>query len=112
MNSAIRYPKFDSLEMKKENIVVDGEFQRNESNPFFALSDAVNHHLWGDLYSRKNVIGDHDIIRSATPAKMDTIKNKYYWPNNSLLTVADDVNHDDAFKQVETNTWRLETINF
>jgi zinc protease len=101
MNSAIRYPKFDSAEMKKENIVVDGEFQRNESNPFFALSDAVNHHLYGDLYSRKNVIGDHDIIRSATPAKMDTIKNKYYWPNNSLLTVAGDVKHDDVFKQVE-----------
>jgi zinc protease len=101
MNSAIRYPKFDSTEMKKENIVVDGEFQRNESNPFFALADAENHHLWGDLYSRKNVIGDHDIIRSATPAKMETIKNKYYWPNNSLLTVAGDVKHEDAFKQVE-----------
>jgi zinc protease len=101
MNSAIRYPKFDSTEMKKENIVVDGEFQRNESNPFFALSDAVNHHLYGDLYSRKNVIGDHEIIRSATPEKMNAIKNKYYWPNNSLLTVAGDVKHEDVFKQVE-----------
>ncbi len=101
MNSAIRYPKFDSTEMKKENIVVDGEFQRQESNFFFALSDSINHHLWGNLYSRKNVIGDHDIIRSATPAKMETIKNKYYWPNNSLLTVAGDVKHEDVFKQVE-----------
>lgn len=101
MNSAIRYPKFDSAEMKRENIVVDGEFQRQESNPFFTLFDAMNHHLWGDLYSRKNGIGDHDIIRSATPAKMETIKNKYYWPNNSLLTVAGDVKHEDVFKQVE-----------
>ncbi|WP_423147255.1 M16 family metallopeptidase [Rubrolithibacter danxiaensis] len=101
MNSAIRYPLFNAEEMKKENIVVDGEFQRNESNPYFALIDAMNLHMWGDLYSRKNVIGNHDIIRSATPAKMDTIKNKYYWPNNSLLTVAGDVKHEDVFKQVE-----------
>jgi len=101
MNAAIQYPKFDSVEMKKENIVVDGEFQRQESNAFFPLIDAMNHHMWGDLYSRKNVIGNHDIIRSATPAKMEIIKNKYYWPNNSLLTVAGDVNHDDVFKQVE-----------
>jgi zinc protease len=101
MNSAIRYPKFDSTEMKKENIVVDGEFQRQESNPFFALSDSVNHHLWGELYSRKNGIGDHGIIRSATPAKMLTIKNKYYWPNNSLLSVAGDVKHEDVFAHVE-----------
>jgi zinc protease len=101
MNSAIQYPKFDSTEMKKENVVVDGEFQRNESSPFFALNDSMNHHLYGDLYSRKNVIGNHEVILNATPAKMDTIKNKFYWPNNSLLTVAGDVKHDDVFKQVE-----------
>jgi zinc protease len=101
MNAAIQFPKFDSLEMKKENVVVDGEFQRNESNPYFALSDSMNHHLYGDLYSRKNVIGNHEVILTATPAKMEAIKNKYYWPNNSLLTVAGDVQHEDVFKEVE-----------
>ena len=101
MNSAIRYPLFNEEEMRKENIVVDGEFQRQESNPYFALFDEMNRHLWGDLYSRKNVIGDHDIIRSATPAKMDTIKNKYYWPNNSLLSVVGDVKHDEVFKLID-----------
>ncbi|TQM51489.1 zinc protease [Arcticibacter tournemirensis] len=101
MNSAIRYPKFDAQEMKGENVVVDGEFQRNESNPYFSLYDAMNRHMWGALYSRKNTIGNHDIIRSATPAKMDTIKNKYYWPNNSLLTVAGDVKHEEVFSLTE-----------
>jgi zinc protease len=100
MNSAIRYPKFDAQEMAKENIVVDGEFQRNESNPYFALNDEMNHRLWGDLYSRKNTIGNHDIIRSATPAKMDSIKNRYYWPNNSLITVAGDVDHGEVFQNI------------
>jgi len=101
MNAAIQFPKFDSAEMKKENVVVDGEFQRNESSPFFALRDSMNHHLYGNLYSRKNVIGDHEVILTATPAKMETIKNKFYWPNNSLLTVAGNVKHDDVFKQVQ-----------
>ena len=100
MNSAIRYPRFEAAEMKKENIVVDGEFQRQESNPFFALTNEMDKHMWGDLYSRKNTIGNHDVIRNATPALMDSIKNKYYWPNNSMLTIAGDVKHDDAFKQV------------
>lgn len=101
MNSAIRYPKFDPAEMKKENEVVDDEFQRQESNPLYALNDAMSHHMWGDLYSRKNIIGDHNVIRNATPALMDSIKNKYYFPNNMLLTVAGDVQHDDVFSQVE-----------
>ncbi|MEO6682842.1 MAG: pitrilysin family protein [Ginsengibacter sp.] len=108
MNSAIQYPIFDIAEMKKENVVVDGEFQRGESNPFFALFDTMNHHLWGDLYSRKNVIGNHEVILTATPAKMEEIKNKYYWPNNSLLTVAGDVGHEEVFKQVENimGSWK------
>jgi len=101
MNSAIRYPKFDKKEMEKENVVVDGEFQRQESNPGYALNNAMQHHLWGDLYSRKNPIGDHKVINSATPDLMDSIKNKYYYPNNCLLTVAGDVKHDDVFKEVE-----------
>ena len=53
MNSAIRYPLFDEKEMKNENPVVDGEFQRNESNPTFWLYQDLNKQLWGNLYSRK-----------------------------------------------------------
>ncbi|HEY2581075.1 MAG TPA: pitrilysin family protein [Mucilaginibacter sp.] len=101
MNSAIRYPKFDEREMEKEKLVVDDEFQRQESNPGFALNDAMEHHLWGGLYSRKNPIGNHKIINTATPDLMDSIRNKYYFPNNSLLTVAGDVKHDDVFKDIE-----------
>src|SRR5579863_4392952 len=51
LNSAIRYPLFLQEEMKKEDPVVDGEFQRQESNPVFTLSDKFNHKMWGDLYS-------------------------------------------------------------
>lgn len=101
MNSAIRFPKFDRREMMRENVVVDDEFQRLESNPFHALNDAMEHHLWGNLYSRKNPIGNHQVIRSATPDLMDSIKNKYYFPNNCLLTVAGSVSHEDVFNQVD-----------
>lgn len=101
MNSAIRYPRFDKKEMAKENVVVDGEFQRKESNPDYALNNAMEHHMWGNLYSRKNIIGDHKVINSATPDMMDSIKNKYYYPNNSLLTIAGDVKHEEVFKDVE-----------
>lgn len=101
MNSAIRYPLFLEEEMKKENPVVDGEFQRNESNPVFFLFKDMDHYMWGDLYSRKNTIGDHDIIMTATPEKMRIIQEKYYYPNNSIIVIAGDVNHDAVLKQVK-----------
>lgn len=97
LNSAMRYPMFLAEEMEKENLVVDGEFERNESNPFFFLREAINHRLYGDLFSRRNVIGDHDIIKSATPEKMKIIQEKYYYPNNTLLAVAGDVTYKEVY---------------
>lgn len=101
MNSAIRYPAFLEDEMKNENPVVDGEFQRAESNPVFFLFQDVNKQMWGENYSRKNTIGDHDIILTATTEKMRTVQNKYYYPNNSIITVAGDVDHNDVLKKVQ-----------
>ncbi len=101
MNNAIRYPLFLEQEMKNENPVVDGEFQRGESNPAFALMQEHDRKMWGNLYTRKNAIGIHDVILTATPEKMRIIKEKYYYPNNSILVVAGDVNHDAVFAQAE-----------
>jgi zinc protease len=99
MNSAIRYPLFLEEEMKKENPVVDGEFQRAESEPTFWLFQEMNHKLWGEHYSRKNVIGDHNVILTATTEKMKTIQNKYYHPNNSILVVAGDADYNVVFRK-------------
>jgi len=97
MNAAIRFPIYREEDMQKERPVVDGEFQRGESDPGFQLWIETNKRVWGDLFTRKNPIGDHDIINTATPEKMMVIKDKYYVPNNSLLVVCGDVNPDLAF---------------
>ncbi|MBS1503731.1 MAG: insulinase family protein [Bacteroidetes bacterium] len=101
MNAAIRFPIYREEDMKKERPVVDGEFQRAESDPGFQLWYEVQKHLWGDLITRKNPIGIHEVINTATPEKMMVIKGKYYVPNNSLLTICGDVKHEDAFALAE-----------
>jgi zinc protease len=42
---------------KRKNPVVDGEFQRAESNPAFLLFQDFNKKMWGSLYVRKNAMG-------------------------------------------------------
>ena len=101
MNAAIRYPIYRVEDMQKERPVVDGEFQRGESDPGFQLWIDVNKRCWGEHFTRKNPIGDHDIINTATPEKMMVIKDKYYYPNNSLLVICGDVKHDESFKVAE-----------
>jgi zinc protease len=102
MNAAIRFPIYREEDMKKERPVVDGEFQRAESSPDFQIWFESQKYLWGDLLTRKNPIGDHNVINTATPAKMMIIKDKYYFPNNSLLTICGDVNHEESFKMAES----------
>jgi zinc protease len=97
MNAAIRYPIYRAEDMQKERPVVDGEFQRAESDPGFTLWYECQKKLWGDLVTRKNAIGDHNVINTATPEKMMIIKDKYYHPNNSILVICGDVKHDEAF---------------
>ena len=101
MNSAIRYPLFRKEDMLQENPIVDAEFQRHESSPYFMLIDTINHLLWGNNYSRKNIIGSHEVILSATPEKMQVIKNKFYYPNNCLLIIGGDVDHNEIFPKAE-----------
>lgn len=101
MNSAIRFPIYRPEDMQKERPVVDGEFQRGESDPGFQIWYECQKKLWGDLVTRKNPIGDHNIINTATPEKMMIIKGKYYHPNNSLLVICGDVKPDDAFARAE-----------
>jgi len=101
MNAAIRYPIYRTEDMQKERPVVDGEFQRGESDPGFQLWIDVNKRCWGELFTRKNAIGDHDVINTATPEKMMVIKDKYYYPNNSILVICGDVTAATAFAKAK-----------
>ncbi len=101
MNAAIRFPIYRTEDMQKERPVVDGEFQRGESDPGFQLWIEVQKRCWGDLFTRKNPIGEHDVINTATPEKMMIIKDKYYFPNNSVLVICGDVQHEESFALAE-----------
>jgi zinc protease len=97
MAAALRTPLFRADELAREKEVVIGEYDRQEANPFFALSQAMGHKLWPDNWSRKNVIGDRDVVQHVTPEQMREIQHRYYVPNNSALIVTGDVDTTRVF---------------
>lgn len=99
MEDAIRFPLFLEDELVRERPVVTGEFDRNESNPYFQLNREMSKLLWTPgYYSRKNTIGDRKVILTTTQAKMQTIQKLYYVPNNSALILAGDITPAAGFK--------------
>lgn len=101
MRDAIRYPLFKEEELIAERPVVTAEFDRAEATPGFHLDREVGRRMWYEYFSRKNVIGDRDIILTATREKMQTIQHRYYIPNNMALLIGGDVTPELAFEMAE-----------
>jgi zinc protease len=98
MRDALLYPLFMEEELRREWPVVLGEFDRNEANPGFHLYREVGRRLWFEHFSRKNAIGDREVIFNATREQMREIQRRYYVPNNSALIVGGDVRPDEIFE--------------
>lgn len=96
--SAFRAPLFRPDELESERQVVLGEYDRQESSPFFRFTQTMDHHLWRSAFSRKNTIGNRDVILHVTPDQMREIEHRYYVPNNAALLVAGDVQPDSIFQ--------------
>ena len=97
LSSALQSPLFLKDELERERAVVIGEYDRAESDPFYALRTATGKALWGTAWSRKNPLGERQVILATTPEQMRTIQRKYYVPNNTAIIVTGDVNADSIF---------------
>jgi zinc protease len=97
MASALRSPLFRQDELERERSVVIGEYDRQESNPYYALTTSMGKILWGSAWSRKNPLGERAVILRTTPEQMREIQRKYYVPNNMALIVTGDVDAEQIF---------------
>ncbi len=97
MASALRTPLFRGDELAREKEVVLGEYDRNQASPGFEFQNALTRLLYPGQFSRKNVIGDREVLRRVTPEQMREIQRRYYVPNNTALVVTGDVVPDSVF---------------
>ena len=95
--SALRAPLFRRDELERERSVVIGEYDRNESNPMYEFNRLMGKALWSTAWSRKNPLGERDVILRTTPEQMRAIQQRYYVPNNTALIITGDIAPARAF---------------
>jgi zinc protease len=100
--AALKSPAFRPDELQRERQVVIGEYDRNESEPFYHFQRDMARTLWGAAWPRKNALGEREVIRGATPDRMREIQRRYYVPNNTALIVAGDAAAEDVFALAES----------
>jgi zinc protease len=101
MKDALLTTLFDPQELQRERVVVTGEIDRFQANPFYPFVLAMDQKTWWKHTTRKRPIGTREAVLATTPEKMRTIKDRYYVPNNSVLVIAGDVVPDHAFELAE-----------
>jgi zinc protease len=89
------------VELERERQVVLGEYDRNESSPFFELQKRIDQLLYPGHWSRKNIIGERPVLQSVTPEQLRAIQRRYYLPNNTALIVTGDVDPARVFALAE-----------
>jgi zinc protease len=102
LNSAVRFANMNPEDLESEKVIHDAQLKEKQSGPYYALAEAMAHHLWGQGFSRKNPGGSTAVISAATTSVLiDSIKNKYYYPDNALLVIGGDVAHEMVFTLAE-----------
>ena len=99
---AVRGPLFLPSELAQEKEVVLGEYDRNEASPGFEIMQKLSAALYPGNSSRKNTIGNREVLRTVTPEKMRFIQNRYYVPNNMALIVTGDINPTQIFAYADS----------
>jgi len=88
---AVKSPLLSRDELVRERQVVHNEIAGSQSEPEYALRQAVLHALYPDYWYRRDVGGDLEVIDTATTDQLLYIKNRFYVPNNAALFVSGDV---------------------
>ncbi len=101
MRDAVVSPLFDEKELAREREVVVGEIDRNLSTPSYHFWHLLTERSFARFPSRKNPLGDAKTVRAATQAKMRTIQDRYYVPNNAALVITGDVRAKDIFARAD-----------
>jgi zinc protease len=97
LRDALLAPKFDPAELARERLAVTQEIDRNESDPLYHFTHAVDRAVWWKYPSRKDPLGNRETVLRATVAQLRTIQERYYVPNNSVLVVTGGVLAQDVF---------------
>jgi zinc protease len=97
LRDAARYPAFDPQDFEQERQAVLGEIDRNQSNPYGAISIEMNKRLFYQFPTRKNPLGTRETVKAATTDLMRVIQGRYFVPQNAAVIVTGDATPDAAF---------------
>lgn len=93
--------KFDATEIDKERGVILEEYNMYQDTPMYQISWDFEQLIFGDQPLGWDQIGTKELINTVTKADFEDFKNKLYTPDNTIICIAGNVDHDQAVEKTK-----------
>ena len=93
--------RFDTKEINKERGVILEEYNMYQDTPMYQIGWDFERLIFGDQPLGWDQIGTPDFIKKVTQKQFQDYKRKLYTPDNIVLTLAGDIDHEEGKKLAE-----------
>jgi predicted Zn-dependent peptidase len=93
--------RFDSKDIGKEQQVIIEEIKMNLDTPQQRVNMLLDELLWPEQPLGREVIGYKDTVSSLTREQLLNYLARRYMPNNTVLSIAGNIQHEEAMTQIE-----------
>lgn len=101
LSQAVFHPVFDEKNIEKEKKIILEEYKRALTNDQRQLFEALIGISYKDNFMNRMVLGDDKSLALINKDVLKGFWNRYYHPNNFVLSVCGDIGKDKLFKMVE-----------
>ena len=99
--------RFDNKEIEQERRIISEEINMNLDLPQQRISMLIDELLWPEQPLGREVIGYKETVSSLTREQLLNYVARRYMPNNTVLSIAGNIQHEEAMAQIEPlfNKW-------
>lgn len=112
LSDIIRNPIFPIEEIEKERGVILAEFRNSYDDVEHYSFNKVNSIGFEKSPLRYDILGKESVIKNITRDEIVSFYNKYYIPNNTILSIVSPLDHKEVLEKVKTyfNSWQRKEL--
>ncbi len=93
--------RFDNREIERERQVIGEEIKMGLDLPQQRVNALIDELLWPRQPLGREVIGYQETVSSITRKQLLDYVERRYMPNNTVVSIAGDINHQEAMAQIQ-----------
>ncbi len=103
LSDMLKHPVFDDIELEKEKDVILSEIKMNRDNPRRYFQTRFFKHAFLINPYNLPIIGFETLFLKLTREDIRNFHNKWYIPNNMIIAVAGNIEHETALGKIKEN---------